>query len=114
VILALLHLRSSPPRSPIARSPIARSPIVGVIHGLIGAAGFGLLIMTLQGPRRGDAMGVGSFGIFAAVLFGLGLAIGPCIPVLAKRTPRLAGVVIATHASLAVTAFVLFLAWASM
>ena len=102
--LALLYIRGAS----------TRRPVVGVIHGVTGAVGFGLLVIALQGPRRGDALGVGSFGMFAAVLLAMTLAIGPCIPLLAKRSPRVAGVVVATHASLAITAFVLFLAWASM
>jgi hypothetical protein len=103
VTLALLSLRTS-----------TRWPIAGVVHGLIGTAGFILLIAALQAPRRVDTMGVGSFGIFAATLFGMAMALGPFIPLLAKRSPRAAGVIIAAHASLAITAFVLFLAWASM
>jgi hypothetical protein len=103
VALALLYLRGTTPRR----------PIVGLIHGMLGATGFVLLITALRGPRRGDAMGVGSFGIFAAVLFGIALTVAPLIPLLAKRSPRVSGVVIAAHASLAITAFVLFLAWAS-
>lgn len=104
VTLALLYLRGTTPRR----------PIVGFIHGAVGVVGFGLLISALQGPRRGDAMGVGSFGIFAAVLFGIALTVAPLIPLLANRSARVAGVIIATHASLAITAFVLFLAWASI
>lgn len=93
VTLALLFLRGR------------RLPAVAVIHGVLGAAGLTLLVLALQGPRRGDAMGVGSFGTAAAVLFGIGIF----IPLL--RGPR--GLVIATHASVAITAFVIFLAWAS-
>jgi hypothetical protein len=104
VALGLLLLRNATPRSLAA----------GVVHGLTGAVGFGLLIIALQGPRRGDAMGVGSFGIAAAVLFGLALLIGPLIRLLARRSLRVAGLIVATHASLAITAFVLFLAWASL
>jgi hypothetical protein len=85
-----------------------------MVHGLTGAIGLGLLIFALQGPRRGDAMGAGSFGIVAAVLFGSALAFGPLIRLLRRRAAHVAGAVIATHASLAITAFVLFLAWASM
>jgi len=102
--LALLYVRGTSPRS----------AVVGIVHGLTGAVGLGLLILALQGPRRGDAMGVGSFGIFAAVLFGLALASGPLMPLLARRAPHVAGAMVAIHASLAITAFVLFLAWASM
>jgi len=104
VTLALLYIRGAS----------TRRPVVGVVHGLTGAVGFGLLVIALQGPRRGDAMGVGSFGFSAAVLFGIALAIGPCIPLLAKRSLRVTGLIVATHASLSITAFVLFLAWASM
>jgi hypothetical protein len=87
---------------------------LGVAHGLIGVVGLGTLIVILQGPRRGDAMGVGSFGVFAAVLFGLALPFGPLIRPLVRRLHQVAGIIIAAHASLAITAFVLFLAWASM
>jgi hypothetical protein len=87
---------------------------MGVVHGLLGADGFFLLITALQGPRRGDAMGVGSFGVAATVLFGIALTIGLCIPLTLKRSPRIAGLIIATHATIAITAFVLLLAWASM
>ncbi len=100
--LALLWLRG------------AVKPVAGVIHGLLGASGLGLLIFTLQGPRHGDAMGVGSFGVAAAVLFGIALTLGPFIPLSMKRSPRVAGVIVATHATLAITGFVLFLAWTSL
>jgi hypothetical protein len=91
-----------------------RWPGAGIAHGLMGAAGFGLLVIALQGPRHGDAMGVGSFGIAAALLFGIALAFGPFIPISMRRTPRFAGLLLATHATLAITAYVLFLAWASL
>lgn len=102
--LALIYLRDG----------TAPRPLIGVLHGVVGAFGLGLLIVALRGPRRGDAMGAGSFGAVAAVLFAMALAIGPFIPLLLKRAPRVGGLVIATHASLAITAFVLFLAWTSM
>jgi hypothetical protein len=94
--------------------PSGRKPILAVLHGLVAAAGVGLLLIALRGPRRGDAMGVGSFGIVAAVLFGIALVLGPFISVLYRRSPAAAGAVIATHASLAITGFVVFLAWVSM
>jgi hypothetical protein len=102
VTLALRYLRGG------------RLPVVGVVHGLMGATGLVLLVVALQGPRRGVAMGVGSFGVVAAVLFGIALTLGPFVPLLTKRVPRAAGVVLAAHASIAITAFVLFLAWTSM
>ena len=102
VTLALLYLRGQ------------RTPFLGLVHGVVGAAGFCLLVLVLQGPRRGDAMGVGSFGIAAAVLFGIALAFGLIIAVSIRHAPRVAGVTIATHATLAIIAFVLLLAWASI
>jgi hypothetical protein len=90
-----------------------RKPVVGILHGIVGALGLALSVTALQGPRRGDAMGTGSFGVTAAVLIAMALAFGPFIPLLSKRTPRFSGVTIATHASLAIAGFVLFLAWAS-
>jgi hypothetical protein len=101
VTLAALYLRGQP------------MPGLALVHGCVGFAGFGLLVLTLQGPRRGDAMGAGSFGIVASVLLGLALAFGPFIPLLNRRAPRIGGIVIAAHAGLAITAFVLFLAWIS-
>ena len=88
-------------------------PAIAIPHGILGALGLGLLVVTLQGPRRGEAMGVGSFGIVAAVLIGIALAMGPFIPLLRRRLPVSTGVVLATHASLAIAGFLMFLAWIS-
>jgi hypothetical protein len=104
VILAMLHLRGAS----------GRKPTLAVLHGLVGATGFGLLLIALQGPRRGDAMGVGSFGVTASVLFGAALAFGPFIPLSRRRSPLTTGVTIATHACLAIAGFVLYLAWVSV
>jgi hypothetical protein len=103
-MLALIYLRDAGRRKP-------RS---GIVHGLMGATGLGLLIIAIQGPRRGDEMGVGSFGFTAAVLFGLALAFGPLIPVSHRRLPQIASLILVTHAILAITGFVLFLAWISL
>jgi len=102
-LLALSHLRGVQ----------FRRPLIGIAHGLIGFAGLCLLILALQGPRRGDAMGVGSFGTVAAVLFGVALTFGPFVPLLMKRSAGFARVILAAHATIAITGFVLFLAWFS-
>jgi hypothetical protein len=101
VTLALLHLRGQ------------RKPAVGVVHGLLGASGLALLLIALRGPRHGDALGMGSFGISAAVLFGIALALGLLVLLLFRRAPRAAGIAVAAHATIAITAFVLLLAWTS-
>jgi hypothetical protein len=94
--LGLLFLRSG-----------ERRPRIAVVHGLVGAAGLAMLLLALQGPRRGDAMGVGSFGTVAAVLFGIGIVFG-------LLGNRLKGLPLAVHATLAITAYTFFLAWVSL
>ena len=104
VVLTMLHLRGTS----------GRKPKLAVLHGLAGATGFGLLLIALQRPRRGDAMGVGSFGVTASVLFGAALVFGPFIPFSRRRSPAITGGAIATHACLAIAGFVLYLAWVSI
>jgi hypothetical protein len=107
VVLALWHMHASD------NKPGPPWPL-GILHGALGIAGLLALILLLQGPRRGDAMGAGSFGTTAAVLFAIALAAGVTIPLLIRRFPRSTAVSIALHAGLAITGYVLFLAWASM
>ncbi len=105
--LALWHLaagerRRSPPR------------LLGALHGLLGAGGLAALLVLLQGPPRGEAMGVGGFGVAGAVLFGAALVVGLAILALLRRSRTGAAAAIVVHASLAITGFVLFLAWVSI
>jgi hypothetical protein len=106
--LALWHLSAMEGRS--------RPPwLLGLLHGVIAAIGLAAVLVVLQGPRRGDAMGVGSFGPASAVLFAAAFIAGVAIPLLGRlrRTGAAAGVIV-IHAGVAITAFVLFLAWSSM
>lgn len=107
IVLALWHLRANEGR---------RHPpwSIGAVHGVLGLAGLAALVVVLQGPRHGDAMGVGSFGTVAAMLFATALATGLTIPLLIWQFPRLVAGVIVLHAGIAVTGYVLFLAWRSM
>jgi hypothetical protein len=91
-----------------------RKPLLGALHGAVGAAGLLLLLVALQGPRRGDAMGVGSFGIFAAALLAVALVLGVFMLLLLRRASPMAGFVIAVHATVAITGYVLLLAWVSV
>ena len=92
--------------------------MLALAHGLMGVAGLGVLLYALRGPRQGDghgdAMGVGSFGLVAALLFGVAAAIGVCLPLLRRRSPRAMGAALAVHATLAIGGYVLFLAWTSL
>jgi hypothetical protein len=106
-VLALWHLRASEGRGGPPR-------MVGLLHGALGITGLAALILLLQGPRRGDAMGAGSFGVIAAALFASALVAGLAIPSLIRRSPPGAAITVVVHASLAIIAYVLFLAWASL
>ena len=91
----------------------ARHRALALLHGALGLSGLGFLLLVLQGPRHGDAMGVGSFGIVAAALFGLALLLGPAVPLLSRRAPGLSSLALAIHATCAISGFTLFLAWVS-
>ncbi len=78
IVLALWHLRPVETR----RTPPWQ---IGILHGALGIGGLAALILLLQGPRRGDAMGVGSFGTAAAWLFAAAIAAGLTIPFLIRR-----------------------------
>lgn len=80
---------------------------LGLWHAALGIAGLATLLMTLGGPPRGVAMGVGAFGIVSAVIFAAALVLGFAIP-LARRGKAM---VIAVHAGTAITGFAIFLAW---
>ena len=97
--MALWHLRAA------SRPPL----IAGIAHGTIGAAGLAILLLSLRGPPRGVDTGVGSFGTIAAILFAAALLTGAALLLLRRK-----GTVMAIHAGLAITGFVLLLAWNSL
>jgi hypothetical protein len=98
--LAELHLKGGLPRWPF-----------GVLHGLVGGAGLGTLLLALRGPPRGEAMGVGAFGRLAAVLLAVALLAGLAVALLRLRHRRVPGVVIGAHAFVAVTGVVVLAAY---
>jgi len=95
--LAVLHLRNN------GGAPWT----LAALHGLLGIAGLILLVLALGGPLRGVDQGVDSFGMIAAIviavatLFGSGLL---AMHLFKKR--RFFGLLIGTHATLAVYGFV--------
>lgn len=92
-LLVWLHLRpaASPPRWPL-----------GALHGALGATGLVTLLLALQGPPRGEAMGVGPFGRIAAVLLALALAAGLMLPLIRRRSGRITSGPIGIHATIAI------------
>ena len=100
--LAAWHLRAV---DDVGRPPFA----AGIAHGVVGAAGLALLLWALRGPVRGASAGVGSFGLFAAGLFGVALLTGVGLLFLKRKSS-----VMAIHASIAISGYVLLLAWNSL
>jgi hypothetical protein len=86
---------------------------IGAVHGLLGASGLSALILALvSGSGTGDRYGTASFGAAAAILAALAALAGAGIGLLARRAARGIGFLIGAHASLAVAAYVLLLAYA--
>jgi len=101
-VLALWHLRST---DDATRPPLS----AGLAHGAAGAVGLAVLLLALRGPPRGIEAGAGSFGTTAAILFGAALLTGIVIFFVRNKA-----VVIAIHAGIAITGYVLLLAWDSL
>jgi hypothetical protein len=97
--LALWHLRGP---EVTTRPPL----IAGIAHGLLGATALAALLVALQGPPRGVESGAGQFGTVSAVLFAAALITGIALLLLHRK-----GLVMAIHAGIAITGYVLFLAW---
>ena len=103
-LLAVLHF---------AKTGTALPPWpLAALHALLALGGFGLLLVALQGPpQRGVGQGTASFGAIAAALFvvaalfGGGLLAGR----LRRRPPGTT--LIGIHAMLAVTGFVILMAY---
>ncbi|WP_428486813.1 hypothetical protein [Rhodopila sp.] len=104
LILVLWHLRATETAS---RPPL----IVGIAHGIVGAAGLAALLLALRGPPRDVAMGAGSFGTTAAWLLAAAVATGVALLVLRRKGPA---VMMTIHAGVAFTGYVLFLAWSAL
>ncbi len=99
-ILALWHLRAT---DGSGQPPLA----AGIAHGIVGTAGLAILGFALRGPARGVGAGVGSFGSTAALLFA-GAVLTGVATLLARRRKS---IVMAVHAGIAITGYVLLLAW---
>lgn len=101
-VLAALHWRedAAPPPWPL-----------GALHGLIAIAGFGCLALALRGPPRGLDQGTGAFGTIAAALVALAALAGLALFTARLRRRRLSATLIGVHATLAISGFVVLLAY---
>ena len=99
-ILGLLHLRATRPPLPF-----------GIIHAIAGAVGLALLLPVAFGPPRGVAAGAGLFGPTAAWLLVAALLTGAVVLQRRRNGPV---VMMAIHAGIAITGYLLLLAWYSV
>ena len=91
----------------------AASWLPGAVHGACGVSGFALLSWSLGGPRRGVAMGAGSFGVVAAWLFGATLAMATVMAAARLRRRRPNVLAVGLHATLAIAGLTLLAAYLS-
>lgn len=85
---------------------------LAVGHGLFAVVAFVVLIAAIgHAANRGAATGSHSFGVIAAWLFIAAALVGIYLFIRHLRRRRLSGVVIATHMMLAVTGFVVLIAY---
>src|SRR6185437_15290638 len=103
VVIGLRHLRPGGAAGP-------RWRLGGLAHGIVGTAGLAALIIVLRGPLRGAAMGVTGFGPAAAWTIALAAGLGLVILML-RRGGQAFAAVVPVHALMAITGYVVFLAW---
>lgn len=89
--------------------------VVAAVHGAVGAAGLLLLILF---PAASDALaterGVAVFPRYSVWLLGIALVAGLGIAFLPIRTRRNRGLLIAVHATIAICAYTLLLAYRAL
>lgn len=98
-VVSLRHPRETPPR------------ILVALHGLAALAGYGLLVMALQGPARGATTGTQFFGLAAAGLLLLAAVIGVASFALHWRRRSMPGFWVGAHASIAITGYVILVVY---
>lgn len=79
----------------------------GAAHGAFGVAGFAVLLATLGGNPRGQAMGVGQFAAIAAGLFAAALLVALMLVAARLRHRRPPALAIGLHATLAIAGLTL-------
>lgn len=99
----------------LATAAKSRPPwMLSAAHGLFALCGYAVLVTALQGTRRGNAGGAGSFGLIAAILLGVALLLGLGLVTARLRRRRTPPMVVGLHATLAVAGFVILTAYASI
>ena len=93
-------------RGPAVKQPHAAIPLV---HAVLGTVGLALLAVVLRRGLPSTGNGTADFASIAAGFFGVALLCGLLILLAAWRRQRPRGLLVATHASLAVAGIVMLL-----
>ncbi len=101
-VLGVLYLRGAAASRP--------HPALAPAHGVVGLAGFALLVAALRHGLPASDTGTSGFGAIAAACFAVALGFGLLIAWMAWRRGRPAGLAVAIHASLAIGGLVVLLA----
>lgn len=92
--------------------PVRRpSPALAILHGVLALIGYGLLLVALRGRPPGIAAGTEGFGTAAAILLLLAIAFGLVSVVLHWRRVRVPGFWMGAHATIAITGYVILIAY---
>jgi len=83
---------------------------LGGAHGALALAGYLVLLLSLSGPPRGEALGTASFGRIAAILLAIALLLGLIILVLRLGRWRVTAL-IGVHATMAISGIVILAAY---
>jgi hypothetical protein len=84
---------------------------LAALHGLLAIFGSCCLALALRGPTRGLDQGTASFGMLATALIVLAALAGVGLLVARAFEKPITGVMIGIHATLAVSGFVILLAY---
>lgn len=88
-----------------------RRPVLVGVHLLLGVGGLETMVMLLRGAPNGATGPAGALGPVAAGLLAATLVTGLAAPLLARASRLHANVALATHASIGLLGFAVFLAW---
>lgn len=108
--LALVFLRGELAAPPIVVAVHSRAKIFGLVHGGLGATGLIILLTALRAGAIHPAAGFAGFGQAAAWLFGIALLVGLAILALSHGRRGRASLLIAVHATLAISGIVVLMA----
>jgi len=101
--LAVVHLRTD--------GAVAPTWKLAALHGVVAVVGLGCLALGLRGPPRGLEQGTASFGMIAVALIAAAATLGAGLVATRLRQRRLPGLMIGVHATLAVSGFVILMAY---